>query len=172
MNDALTKGIWRPPKDKYYLADAGYTTSPSLLIPYPKTRYHLREQAAASKRPLTKEELFNLRHSQLRNAIERIFGVLKKKFGILRVPIPFKIRYQVDLVLALTALFNFISDSERINDEDFTKLHQFDPEEPDGPGLPTFNEQTATARRQMLTFRDEIANAMWTNYQHYILTRY
>ena len=33
----------------------------------------------------TKEELFNLRHAQLRSVIERVFGVLKKRFQILQV---------------------------------------------------------------------------------------
>lgn len=32
-----------------------------------------------SDRPETKEELFNLRHASARNAIERGFGVMKKR---------------------------------------------------------------------------------------------
>jgi hypothetical protein len=172
VNDALTKGLWCPPQEKYYLADAGYTISPHLLIPYPKTRYHLREQAAASMRPTTKEELFNLRHSQLRNAIERIFGVLKRKFNILTRPTAFKIEVQIDLVLALTALFNFITDHERAGDLDFLHISEFDIEVPISPAIPTFHERTSMARKQMLQFREELANAMWTNYQHYITARY
>lgn len=35
-----------------------------------------------SYRPQNKEELFNLRHAQLRNAIERILGVVKCRFPI------------------------------------------------------------------------------------------
>jgi hypothetical protein len=34
-------------------------------------------------RPVNKEELFNLRHAQARNVIERIFEVLKKRWDIL-----------------------------------------------------------------------------------------
>ena len=33
--------------------------------------------------PQSKEELFNLRHSSLRNIIERTFGILKNRFQIL-----------------------------------------------------------------------------------------
>jgi hypothetical protein len=33
-------------------------------------------------RPETKEKLFNLRHSSARNVIERIFGVVQKKFKV------------------------------------------------------------------------------------------
>lgn len=43
VGDTLFKGHWLPPKGKYYLVNAGYTTSEHLLIPYNKTRYHLRE---------------------------------------------------------------------------------------------------------------------------------
>ena len=46
-------------------------------------RYHLKEWERGNRRPQNKEELFNLRHSSLRNVIERTFGVLKKRFGIL-----------------------------------------------------------------------------------------
>jgi hypothetical protein len=154
VGDALAKGHWRPPKGKYYLADAGYTTSEHLLIPYNKTRYHLREQAVANQRPQNKEELFNLRHAQLRNAIERIFGVLKKKFFILASPAAFSIDVQIDLVLALTGLFNFISDNERLGDDDFIHVKQYDT---DGINtnlpIPTFAERTSIVRKQMINFR-------------------
>jgi hypothetical protein len=44
--------------------------------------------------PKNPKELFNLRHSSLRNAVERIFGVLKKRFKVLtyqlEYPGPFK----------------------------------------------------------------------------------
>jgi hypothetical protein len=173
VGDALAKGHWRPPIGKYFLADAGYTTSEYLLIPYNKTRYHLREQAAANLRPQNKEELFNLRHAQLRNAIERIFGVLKKKFSILASPVAFSIDVQVDLVLALTGLFNFISDNERLGDEDFTYIEQYDT---DGIStklaVTTFAERRSSARRQMIEFRDQLASKMWIAYQHYITTRF
>ena len=70
----------QPSSTFVYLADAGYSLRPGILVPYKKLRYHLREQALASQQPRTKKALFNLRHAQIRNAIERIFGVLKKRF--------------------------------------------------------------------------------------------
>ena len=114
LNNALTKGLWNPPRGKYFLANAGYTTSSHLLIPYNKTRYHLREQAAASQRPQNKEELFNLRHAQLRNVIKRIFSVLKKKFTVLALPPAFSIDIQVNLIPALTGLFLLIVPSKSL----------------------------------------------------------
>ena len=169
FKDALAKGLWRPPQRRYYLADAGYTTSLHLLIPYSKTRSHLREQAsAASQRPQTKEELFNLRHAQLRNAIERIFGVLKKKFAILATPPAYSIEVQVDLALALTALFNFITNAERDFDSDFADLAQVDSNNTDATiTLPTFDERTSSARIQMIEYRDQLACSMWEDYQQH-----
>ena len=71
------------PHGKYYLGDAGYGLQKFCLTPYRGVRYHLREWSLGTDRPKNAQELFNLRHSSLRNAIERIFGVLKKRFPIL-----------------------------------------------------------------------------------------
>jgi hypothetical protein len=80
---------------------------------------------------------------------------------------------QVNLVLALTGLFNFINDTEREFDSDFTSLEQFDSDSTDtGIAIPTFNERTSTARKQIIKFRDQLASAMWTDYQYYITARY
>src|SRR5271170_990693 len=75
-------------------------------------------------RPRNAKELFNLRHSSLRNAIERIFGVLKKRFPILKKQLEYDYDIQVQLVNALCCLHNFIrregdSDSEfELDDEE------------------------------------------------------
>jgi hypothetical protein len=81
---AKSKGFTMPP-GKYYLADAGYSISQHLILSlYRRVRYHLREWRGARQKPATKEELFNLRHSQFRNVIGRCFGVWKQRFTILR----------------------------------------------------------------------------------------
>jgi hypothetical protein len=79
FEDAKTKGL---PLliGKYYLGDAGYPLSRYCLTPYRGKRYHLKEWSRGNDRPRNKEELFNLRHSSLRNVLERIFGVIKKNF--------------------------------------------------------------------------------------------
>jgi len=61
---------------KYFLVDAGYTNGPGFLAPYQGTRYHLNEWIGNTSQNY--KELFNLRHSSARNAIERAFGILKK----------------------------------------------------------------------------------------------
>ena len=52
--------------------------------------------------------MFNLRQAQARNCIERIFGILKKRFSILQSRIEYPYESQVKLLLALAALHNFI----------------------------------------------------------------
>ncbi|KAG0639064.1 hypothetical protein HOY80DRAFT_886848, partial [Tuber brumale] len=54
------------------------------------------------------KELFNLYHLQLHNKIEQIFDVLKRKFPILKAQPEYPLQSQVNLVLVLTELYNFI----------------------------------------------------------------
>ena len=58
--------------------------------------------------PQTPQELYNLRHSSLRNAIERIFGVLKNRFKTLIQQMEYSFVVQVKLVEALCCLHNII----------------------------------------------------------------
>jgi len=61
---------------KYYLGDGGFMLKAQVTTPYRGVRYHLKEYFR--KGPQNARELFNHRHSSLRNVIERTFGVLKK----------------------------------------------------------------------------------------------
>jgi hypothetical protein len=166
LKDALQKKRFRPPQNRYYLADAGFYNCDFLLIPYPKTRYHLREYAkSVNLRPETKEELFNLRHAQLRNAIERIFGVLKRKFKILTKAPEYEFQQQVNLVLALTALHNFIQQRDRYGDADFEDLEEFDTwDDWNPPAPPTLATRATTAKSDMEKLRDVLAEQMWSDY--------
>jgi DDE superfamily endonuclease len=49
FEDALRKGFTIP-KDRYYLADAGYANCDALLVPYRGVRYHLREWGIGHER--------------------------------------------------------------------------------------------------------------------------
>jgi hypothetical protein len=65
----------------------------------------------ADQKPENAKELFNLRHSSLRNVIERIFGVLKRQWQILGGKgCEYSIDTQVDLFCALIGLYNFGKD--------------------------------------------------------------
>ncbi|KAF4030639.1 DDE superfamily endonuclease [Phytophthora infestans] len=78
------------PDHFYVLADAGYGLSKKVLTPYRGVRYHLKEWSKASGRPKNGKELFNLRHSKARNVVERVIGVLKRRFKILRTCMVFE----------------------------------------------------------------------------------
>ncbi|KAL0438916.1 UNVERIFIED_CONTAM: hypothetical protein Slati_2374600 [Sesamum latifolium] len=98
-----------PPISKYYLVDAGFTNYQCFLAPYRGTRYHLPEWRGQGRRYRTLQDMFNHAHSQLRNVIERAFGVLNKRFPILQWGMPsYLLNHQVDIVIACCTLHNFI----------------------------------------------------------------
>nr|KAJ0205401.1 hypothetical protein LSAT_V11C500278270 [Lactuca sativa] len=70
------------PSGKYCLVDGGLPHTNKLMAPYRGVRYHLKEYSMRG--PQNSKELFNLRHASLRNTIERAFGVLKRRFPIIR----------------------------------------------------------------------------------------
>ena len=59
-------------------------------------------------RPTNADELFNLWHAMARNIIERIFGVLKRRFRILVYPAEINMDLQACIPAALAAIHNFI----------------------------------------------------------------
>lgn len=107
LQDALDHGFNVPPGN-FYLVDAGYANTPQFIAPYRGTRYHLQEQGRVQQRPQCYKELFNLRHAQLRNHVERIIGILKARYPILKAATMFDIDTQVDTVVACCVLHNFI----------------------------------------------------------------
>ena len=52
-----------------------------LIAPYRGVCYHLKEYSV--RPPENAKKLFNLQHASLRTAIERAFGILKKRFPII-----------------------------------------------------------------------------------------
>uniref|UniRef100_A0A452YXF3 DDE Tnp4 domain-containing protein n=1 Tax=Aegilops tauschii subsp. strangulata TaxID=200361 RepID=A0A452YXF3_AEGTS len=115
LQDALDHGFNVPP-GKFYLVDAGYANTPQFIAPYRGTRYHLQEHGRFQQRPQCYKELFNLRHAQLRNHVERIIGILKARYPILKAATMFDIDTQVDTVVACCVLHNFI----RLHNGDMT----------------------------------------------------
>jgi hypothetical protein len=122
------------------------------------------------------EELFNLRHSSLRNVIERSFGVLKRRFKVLRIADSpeYDILTQIHLVNALTALHNFIRVrlSAEYEDEQFEQEDddsgEADSAEEEDPG-PQFRRRQEDP--EMVQRREEIAAAMWEQYTEYLRNR-
>ena len=148
---------------RYYLGDAGYALSKYCLTPYRGKRYHLKEWARGNDRPRTKEELFNLRHSSLRNVIERIFGVIKKRFPILVVMKSFDFPFQCDIVICALLVHNFILMNQLYEDEfDDVDIPADNQNEYDDDGVDENNIYVNAALNQ---WRDGIATEMWDAYQ-------
>ncbi|XP_020086636.1 uncharacterized protein LOC109709015 isoform X2 [Ananas comosus] len=79
------------PEGKYYLVDSGYANTEKFLAPYRGERYHISQFDASTRAHVHRNsrDLYNHRHAQLRNVVERTFGILKKRFKILNVATPF-----------------------------------------------------------------------------------
>jgi hypothetical protein len=110
-------------------------------------------------RPTNKEELFNFRHSSARNVIEQIFGVLKCHFRILLLAPEYSLEIQAWIPAALAAIHNFIRSHDSDNYEPHTAngdtIHDHSHDKPN----PTFTCE------EVDKWRDQIALAMWNNYQ-------
>jgi hypothetical protein len=133
------------------------------LTPYLGVRYHLREQAQANQRLQNAQELFNLRHAMLHNAIERVFGILKRKFPLFDHGCEYPYDTQIEFVLAITGLFNFIRDNSTepdLDEQEWTEELHLEPT--------SWSEQAAGAQEDtdegMEKLWEEIASAMWADF--------
>ena len=111
-------------------------------------------------RPRTKEELFNLRHASARNVIERIFGVLKRKFRILHTAPEYSMSIQARIPVALAALYNFNQKYEE-SEPDHEQDDPIGGGDGDGDGDEAVYNDGVDEPNAM---RDQIAAAMWTQY--------
>jgi hypothetical protein len=112
-------------------------------------------------RPVNKEELFNLRHASARNVIERIFGVLKRRFRILLIAPEYNLEIQARIPAALCTIHNFIRTHEA--DDPVTEPDRLDDNVPDDHD----HNASAVAAVELdrpLPKRDEIAQQMWDDY--------
>ncbi|KAF0747954.1 hypothetical protein AaE_007533 [Aphanomyces astaci] len=150
---------------KFDILDAGFALATKALTPHRGKRYHLKEFARGRQRPQSKEELFNLWHAQLRNVVERIFGILKKRFSVLVCPVEYNYKFQVDLVLALCLLHNFIRrhGNDSLEQEVVDEIRRQNEQPMDSSDMPLFNEALESSEAK--TWRDEIAQDMWDQYQ-------
>ncbi|XP_011091997.1 uncharacterized protein LOC105172311 [Sesamum indicum] len=73
---------------KYYIVDSAYPNFPGFLASHRQDHYHINSFRGNNRQAHSPKELFNQRHSQLHNVIERAFGVLKNIFLILKGPMP------------------------------------------------------------------------------------
>jgi hypothetical protein len=169
LQDAQYNHGFKTPLKKYWLRDAGYSNSETVLVPYRGTRYHLKEQQLAKKKPENSKELFNLRHASLQNVIERIFGVLKRKYQILQSPSEYSIDTQTRIVLACTALHNWVRSIEGDTANILLDESSLDRPPRDIQPLVEYPKGAITSKK-MDAFQDQLAERMWADYQRYIRT--
>ena len=76
------------------------------------------------------EDLFNHRHAQLRNIVEKTFGILKNRFNICERMHKYKFKIQARIVIACCILHNFINHRNRLqqvsDEEEFDRVVQND----------------------------------------------
>jgi hypothetical protein len=163
LNDAVLKKGFPIIPGRYYLADAGFRLTEYALVPYRGVRYHLKEWRQGNQRPQNAKELFNLRHSLVRNVIERTFGVTKKKFPIMSLMHEYSYEDQVDIAQCCFILHNFIRKTY-IYDDDFVNYDTYDDdidhEEYDGQHV-----------IDAVQFRDQLAQYMWDEYVKTLIAR-
>ena len=154
----------------YYLVDSGYPCTLGFLPPYRTERYHLRDFRGGDHLEGAKE-LFNYRHSSLRNVIERCFGVLKARFPVLKMMPRYKPCRQGNVIRACCTIHNFIRMATR-NDHLFTQFN-IDNLTVEGEGRNNSGEPLHSvdlidqAAKVMATYRDQIAGLMLANNRHH-----
>ncbi|KAG2385119.1 hypothetical protein LR48_Vigan10g036300 [Vigna angularis] len=113
FNSAVTRrNNLQVPEGRYYIVDSKYPNVPGFVAPYSIPYY---KEFPSDFHPQDATELFNQRHSLLRNVIDRTFGALKARFPILMSAPSYPLQTQVKLVVAACALHNFIR-NEKPND--------------------------------------------------------
>jgi hypothetical protein len=109
--------------------------------------------------------------------IERIFGVIKNRWRILVVPPAYSMKLQARIPAALAALHNFIIEHDP---EDHVDPDVWDPSpgaavDPDRVailrGELASERRTATESEDGKLLRDQIADAMWVDYQQILAER-
>ena len=121
-----------------------------------------------SNSPATPQELFNLRHASARNIVERIFGILKNRFGILRCNPNLDVDTQAKLAPALAAIHNVIREYDETDIQSLLDEYVDDGpvgEPSEGTGELAQGPARTGERRQADNRRDRIADQMWRQYQ-------
>ncbi|XP_011100998.1 protein ALP1-like [Sesamum indicum] len=109
LRDAVHRpGGLRIPSGNYYLCDNGYANAEGFLTPYRGVRYHLRDWDTGVGGPQNYREFFNLKHASAHNVIERTFGLLKMRWGILRSQSFYSTKVQSRIILACCLQHNFL----------------------------------------------------------------
>ncbi|XP_039134153.1 uncharacterized protein LOC120271529 [Dioscorea cayenensis subsp. rotundata] len=162
MKNALTRAVpLTIPEGKYYLVDAGFMLRSGLITPYRGERYHLKEYSRNP--PRNARELFNLRHASLRNAIERAFGIVKKRFPIIGSSTEphYGLETQKEIIFACFILHNYLMGVDP-NDAILAQVDNELEHEPHEENHHRAENNEETHEGEII--RDAIAADMWDTY--------
>ncbi|KAK2658841.1 hypothetical protein Ddye_005374 [Dipteronia dyeriana] len=148
----------KPPNGKYYLVDAGYPQMKGFLGPYNGERYHI-PHFRRGEQPTGHKEIFNHVYSSLRSIIERIFGVWKIFWRILRDMPSYSYQKQVKIVIATMAIHNYIRRYAQ-RDRDFDESANYSSEEINEEIEVNTHEEDGPGRREMEILRKSIAQSL------------
>nr|XP_009801920.1 PREDICTED: uncharacterized protein LOC104247567 isoform X2 [Nicotiana sylvestris] len=140
-------------EDNYYLCDGGYTNGKGFLSPYRGYRYWLKDWQGDNPLPRCKEELFNMRHARARNVIERTFGLLKGRWGILRSSSWYSVKVHNRIISACCLIHNFIRREMEVDPLDIDMEEQMEYQHE--------NIDIVESSQEWTTWRDELAQSMW-----------
>lgn len=122
-----------------------------------RVRYYLKKQLKIDLKFENAKELFNLRYSQLRNVIKKIFDVFKRRFLSINFSIKFDILIQIQIQFGFITLYNFITLHHRVKDEN---IYIFEFSNNNSVNDVKFLKNNFTFDIKMNKFRNEIAIAM------------
>lgn len=140
------------PPNKYYLADTGFVMTPKLMLPF-------REWSQGNDKPKDQQELYNLQNATARNVIERVFGVMKDRFKIIREANRYDLKTNARIMSVLAALHNFICCHD--GDDIPEPWEEEDAGRDKGGGGGGGGEREV---REVATRHDRIAREMWWQY--------
>jgi len=112
--------------------------------------------------PENKNELFNLRHSSLRTAIEPGFGILKSRFRSIDGKSFWSYETQVDVVFACCIIHNHIMGFDSY---DFLMEEICSESEPIRRTINLSQREEREENRKWITKREMIASTMWNDYK-------
>ncbi|XP_042974179.1 uncharacterized protein LOC122305681 [Carya illinoinensis] len=144
--------------------DSTFPCTEGYMPLYPRVRYH-RSERHGNRTFQGYKDLFNYRHSSIQNVIERTFGVLKRRFRLLKNMPEYRPTRQRYIIIACCAIHNFIrivtpNDQTFLafnNPDDYLEMSmdQDSNEQFHVPDMSTASAQSVAASR------DAIAQAMW-----------
>ncbi|XP_043700109.1 uncharacterized protein LOC122650795 [Telopea speciosissima] len=161
------------PPGKYYLVDAGFANQRGFLRPYQNVRYHLKEWENNNQAPADKNELFNLRHSKLRNVIEHALSLLKSTWKIMKSQSEYPYKTQTRIVQACVLLHNHILNRNTIEEEEFLDQEnagaamlgqQIGIQTNDEDAGDDSDKEGNDIAEDWEQFQDDIADKMWADY--------